>query len=312
MLAASQLVEDHAEREYVGGGGHRLAADLLGRGIGRRHQVRGGEREVVAAVEQLGDAEVEQMRPALGIDQQVRRLQIAMHDQRLVRRLHRFADARDQRHAFAQRQAPRVAVARRRLPVDQRHRVPGHALVADAAVDQRHDVRVRQARQDCALAFEAPPRQRAVDTAADQLQRHLLLETASDAAGAEHGAHAAFAEHRIEPERADAPADPRVARVGRARRRRRALIDRRGLGIEREQAQHRRAQVGIVAAFALDAIGTRLSIEIEQFAEQFERAAGARVRIGGAHRRRGFNRRHRDRPGSSPAPPASRGTQCAR
>ena len=52
--------------------------------------VRDGERlRRMARVEQLGDAEVEQLRRAVGGDQDVVRLQVAMHDQVLMRVVHR-------------------------------------------------------------------------------------------------------------------------------------------------------------------------------------------------------------------------------
>ena len=92
--AGEQLVEQHAQRVDVGGGGHRLAAHLLGAGVLGRHQLQPGRgrRQRLPGhlgIEQLGDAEVEQLGHAVLGDQDVGRLDVAVDDQVLVRVLHR-------------------------------------------------------------------------------------------------------------------------------------------------------------------------------------------------------------------------------
>ena len=88
--AGQQLVKQHAERVDVGRGGHRLAEQLLGRGVFGREQLRIGARQRRAVAggfvfEQLGDAEIEQLDAAVVIDEHVQRLDVAMHDQVRVR-----------------------------------------------------------------------------------------------------------------------------------------------------------------------------------------------------------------------------------
>ena len=87
MLPAEQHVEQHAERVHVGGGGHRLAEELLGRGVFRRQGATAFPREFGrlrrrrSLLEQLGDAEVEQLDAAVFRHQHVVRLDVAMDDE---------------------------------------------------------------------------------------------------------------------------------------------------------------------------------------------------------------------------------------
>ena len=86
-LSDQQLVENDAQRVDVGRRGHRIAANLLGRGIRRRQkQLEPGRfGSAGLGLEKLGDAEVEQLHFAGTRNEDVRRLQVAMHDERLVR-----------------------------------------------------------------------------------------------------------------------------------------------------------------------------------------------------------------------------------
>ena len=70
MAPGQELVEQHAQRIHVPGRRGRLTGELLGRGVARRERSLSGARDVlsedVGVVEQLGDAEVEQHRAAVG------------------------------------------------------------------------------------------------------------------------------------------------------------------------------------------------------------------------------------------------------
>ena len=70
-----------------------VATHLLGACVRRRHDAVLGVRDCerrsrLARIEQLRDAEVQQLRHALRRDQDVVRLQVTMHDQVLVRVMH--------------------------------------------------------------------------------------------------------------------------------------------------------------------------------------------------------------------------------
>ena len=106
---AQQLVQNHAQRIHVGSNGERLAENLLGRGVVRRH---GAARELgeprlacLAVFQQLGDAEIQQPHLALGSHQDVRGLQIAVHHQLAVRIGHGLGGLRKQ---FAAAALPRA------------------------------------------------------------------------------------------------------------------------------------------------------------------------------------------------------------
>ena len=80
--SGQHLVQHHAQGVHVGGGRDALPADLLGRGVARRHRSRAGLREARrVGIEHLGDAEVQQLHLTRRRDVHVRRLQVAMHDE---------------------------------------------------------------------------------------------------------------------------------------------------------------------------------------------------------------------------------------
>ena len=80
------FVQHETERVEVGATVELLAAHLLGREVLRssHHHVRAGEI-VAGRTEPLGDAEVGQQHSAVGCDQDVARLHIAMHETGTVR-----------------------------------------------------------------------------------------------------------------------------------------------------------------------------------------------------------------------------------
>ncbi len=73
-----------------------------------------------------------------------------------MRVLHGAQHLSEQREARAQRQAVRVAVREQRLALDEFEREVRLALRRDAGVVEPRDVRMREAREDVALAREAP------------------------------------------------------------------------------------------------------------------------------------------------------------
>jgi len=91
--AGQQLVEHGAEGIHIGGGGHRATEKLLGRRVLRGHQPLAGTRRHDlgrSLGEQLGDPEIEQLHAARSVDEDVARLEIAVHDQVAVEVAHRI------------------------------------------------------------------------------------------------------------------------------------------------------------------------------------------------------------------------------
>ena len=165
----------------------------------------------VVLVQQAGDAEIEQLGVTFPVHQDVRRLDVAMHDQLPVRMVHGIAGLCQQFHATRQRCTLRVAPGGDVIATHQLHRQPGLAGIVDAAIQQLRDVRVLQSRQHLPLAHEARG-QRCV-TGPDALDRHVLLERAIDAACAEHFAHPALADALEQLVGTDALVERRVAQV---------------------------------------------------------------------------------------------------
>ena len=212
--ARQQLVEQDAQGVDVAGGRHRLTLDLFGaRVIGRHHRDHGRGRCQVglgSGREQLGDAEVDQLRDAVTVDQHVRRLDVAVDHQVLVGILDGRADDPEQRHALRGRRRARGAVLGDRLPLHVLHHQVGLARVGRAAVEHGGDVGMLEARQDLSLQEEAPLEVLGVAPAADQLQRDGLAEHVIVAHGPVDRAHAAVADAGFEVVRTDHPSDIRV------------------------------------------------------------------------------------------------------
>src|SRR4030095_14572568 len=95
-----------------------------------------------AFLDQLGNAEVEQVYLALRIDEDVRRLQVAMDDQARVRIRERTRDLRDERDACAHIESVLAAIHIDRLALDVFESEIGPAIVSDASVVQAPDVRM--------------------------------------------------------------------------------------------------------------------------------------------------------------------------
>ena len=174
QAAGEQEVGDRRQRVLVGGGGHHLAGERLGRHVHQRADEEAGAREplVGARVGVGGDAEVEQLHLARRrIVHHVLRLQVAMDDARVVRGLHRVGDLLDDRRRprppGAGSAAWRSARGSRRRPTRWRgsaararpRRSRSCARRSDARRGRRTRPRGRSARRPCgpAAACRAAP-----------------------------------------------------------------------------------------------------------------------------------------------------------
>src|SRR5262249_27915725 len=149
-----QLVEDDSERIDVRRGRDRLAADLLRAGVVRRHhrihrlRSAGGP---ALRIQQLRDAEVQQLGPALRRYQDVRRLDVAMDDEVAVREGDGAADLLKDGEPLLEGGRPALAVVEKRLALDVLHDEVRLAFGRGAAVEELRDVRMLQPRRDPAL-----------------------------------------------------------------------------------------------------------------------------------------------------------------
>ncbi len=101
VRVAQQLEQQQPERMHIGRGGDRFAAQLLRGGVGRgqRWTEVARQRAVAPLADQLADAVVEQLGRAGVGDHDVAGLDVAMHQQALVRVGDGVADVREQRKA---------------------------------------------------------------------------------------------------------------------------------------------------------------------------------------------------------------------
>ena len=84
-LASEDLVEHCTERVDVGGGRVGLTAQLLGAGVIRSQKSIDRLRAIAGRVEQFGDAEIEELRLAGRVDENVRRFDVPMDHQMAMR-----------------------------------------------------------------------------------------------------------------------------------------------------------------------------------------------------------------------------------
>ena len=96
--SAQQFMQQGAKLEDVGRGRREESQQLLGRRVGARKEACGrrGRGLVGVGLEHACDAEVEQMRCAVACDQNVCRLDVAVHDQLVMRMCDRRAQREDE------------------------------------------------------------------------------------------------------------------------------------------------------------------------------------------------------------------------
>ena len=217
------LVEHDAEREEIGALIELLAARLLGRHVRRRAHARAVLRELHlrlrltahgrGGVLELREAEIDDLRRALGRDEDVLGLEIAVHDALVVRLRERERDAARDGEEALERQRLADEVAAQRLALDELHREV-RAPVRLADLVDRDEVRVRHGGRRARLAQEAgAPSGIARDLFAQHLQRDRAAEAL--VVGEVDDAHAAAPELGDDREVVEPRADEGLRRGGR-------------------------------------------------------------------------------------------------
>ena len=264
-----QLVQHDAERIDVGHRRDQFAAQLLRRGVVQGEGARAGLGDLHAGVgdlvEQFRDAEIEQADLAGRRDQDVRGLQVAMHDEVGVRVADGVADLREQRQARRHVEVLRAGIGGDRIAADVVEREVGLAVLADAGIEQAGDVRMAEAREDLPFAGEARAQAGIAESGAQQFQRDAAFVQAVGAHGQPDLAHAAFAQRHDEPVRADL--------LTGLRREHGAVDDGlreeiRALVLQRHQLAQFGGERRIAALDLAQAFAARIAVEFQQFVQQ--------------------------------------------
>ena len=292
--AGQQFEQQHAKLENIHGRAGGGAGDLLRRRVGARQHARGsgGLLRGARVFQHFGDAEIEQVRAVVRIDEHVRRLDVAVHDQQAVRMRDRIAQLHDDIATRVEVDVRALAPVIERNPIDVRHDQVGSAIRTDAAVEKGRDRGVRQAREDFALAAEARQDFVRIHAAPDQLERAALDGAIDFAFGQVHRAHPARAEQvprrpsiqgkarRVCGDLVNQRIAQQIGECGR-RRGRRA-----GAGKVGEQAPYIRRVAGVQA---IEPRRARGDVHVQRLIQQRGKRAPA-LRIEGFHRlhRMGF------------------------
>jgi hypothetical protein len=189
-LAAQELVQDDAQRVHVGAGVRRYALGLLGAEVGGGADDRPGACQLLGVVEGTGDAKVHHLHAAVGGQQDVARLDVAVEHAGMV------GDGEcggrlggDLGSSACQQRAFGAADVAQGPPLDElHHHVVGLAVLAP--VEDRHDVGVAEVGGGLGLAAE-PGDEGVVlgELRVEDLDRHLPPE--EGVFGGEHVGHAA-------------------------------------------------------------------------------------------------------------------------
>jgi hypothetical protein len=206
------LVEDRSEGELVGAEVDRVAARLLRRHVPDRAQHDAGPRRLdrggqlggarVVPRDELREAEVEDLDP-VPKHHHVLRLQVPMHDARLVRARERVGHLARLREQPAQGSRAFGELLAKRPALHELHDHVGSVSLPADLVD-RHDVGMVQGRGGPRLLLETrEPFAIGRELGGQDLDRHLASETRvacpvdlAHAAGAQRGEHLVGAEAR--------------------------------------------------------------------------------------------------------------------
>ena len=262
----------------IDGGSQRLrpGLGLLGGHVARRPDRGAGPGEAGLAIQPPGQPEVADLGRAVGGEEDVGRLQVAMHDPAPVGRLDGFGQGRQQRGGLAGRLGHARQFLGQVAPLDKLHGEVGQAVLVAHVVDL-DDIGMPQTGPHSCFPQEAFSR---LPTGMRTGQQHLEGDRAVEAhvPGPVDDAHAAAAHHLQD----FITRDP--GQFGRGRRRRWAAEGRVGL-----RRQEKGIQLGVAGAFPLPtpmdlrqqlgAVAAHLfrrPLRVQQF---FEQLADARITV---------------------------------
>ena len=162
---------------------------------------------------QFCDAEIEQLWISFIGDEDIRCLDVAVHDQIAVRIVNRRANRDEQLEALAYEQRAAVAVTIDGFAIDILHDQVRCAVLEVAAVDEARDRAMIERRQNVTFTVQSAAQPRMHRGVLQHLDRDQLVILRIVALAAVYDAHAAVAQNRHDPIGADARTDQAVAMI---------------------------------------------------------------------------------------------------
>jgi hypothetical protein len=243
-------------------------------------------------VQQLRDTEVEELHRAVGRDEDVRRLEVAVDDEVRVRVLHCRQHLEHEREPLLGGEMLLVAVRVDAPALDVLEDEVRLAVVAHAGIEQPRDVQVREPRERGPFAAEALDAGGIEECEVEQLHRDDALVPALAATCKPDAPHAAAADRALERVRAEPTAGEgrgrRGGRGGGAVRQKAVAVELRFGG---EQPFDLGGERGGAESQCIEPREARLGREVERLVEQRSElgeelgcggAGGMRARVGHA------------------------------
>ncbi len=198
VFVRENFVEQDAEGEDVGGGGDWLFANLLRAGVFGREQCQRFRIGGRIGIEELSDAEVEQLDGSGFSNEDVAGLEVAMNGEMAMRVFHRVADLEEEVEALTDAEVVGPAIRRDRNAVDEFHDEVRITAGGGAGIQDRRDVGVIELGENAALVLKAAEEEIVDVVVAEDLDGDAFFEAAVGSGGFKNDAHAASAEFLLE------------------------------------------------------------------------------------------------------------------
>ena len=204
LAPCQQFVQQHTQYIDVAGSRGRVATHLFGARMIRRHQADVGMSDChrvhhLPGVQHFGDSEIEQLGNPLGSHQDVRWLEVPMHDEILMRIVNSRTDSSKQHQTLFQCEFVDIAIDIDRQTVDVLHDDIGSAIRRCSAIEQLCDIRMIQRREDLSLDLETTLHLLGDQAGLHEFEGNALTESLVRAFGENDFSHASGAEGTQDP-----------------------------------------------------------------------------------------------------------------
>jgi hypothetical protein len=219
----------------------------------------------------LGDAEIQELRDATLCDEDVARLEVPVDDEALMRELNRFADLAEETQTFFHPELSATAIEVDGGALDVLRNQVRQAVLGRAPVQDPSDVRMLQVGEDLSFAPEAADDLFGVQPTFENLDGDPLLELAVSARPEVDASHPAYADLPNDPVPIDDPPFQGSLGSDLMQVEGRNLQERSFFAVEGEQGFHVAAQLRLPAARLVQEASPVLGITVQgRFQEFFD------------------------------------------